>query len=102
MRVVMMPFLFAMVATAAPLPAQETPPPTRWDVKEARGATRQIDFTTTEGTDMSVDISPDGRWLIFDLLAHVYRVPVNGGTAESLTQNSGVALNYHPRISPDG
>ena len=25
-----------------------------------------------------------------------------GGAAESLTQESGVAVNYHPRISPDG
>src|SRR5262249_24128428 len=33
---------------------------------------------------------------------HVYRVPSTGGQAESLTQSSGVALNFHPRFSPDG
>lgn len=76
--------------------------PARWDVKEARGTTRQIDFTTSEGTEISVDLSPDGQWLVFDLLAHIYRLPIAGGSAEVLTQNSGVALNYHPRISPDG
>ena len=82
------------------LAAQETD--TAWDVTSARGETRVIDFTTEEGTFMSVDLSPDGRWIAFDLLAHVYRVPVDGGTAEPLTQESGVALNYHPRYSPDG
>ena len=50
---------------------------------------------------MSVDVSPDGQYVIFDLLAHVYRVPVAGGAAECLTADSGVALNFHPRYSPD-
>ena len=34
-----------------------------WDVTQARGQTREIDFTTSEGTWMSVDISPDGKYL---------------------------------------
>jgi Tol biopolymer transport system component len=82
---------------ATPIAAQE-----RWDVTQARGKTRQIEFTTTEGTWMSADVTPDGKWVVFDLLAHIYRVPITGGTAECLTQNSGVALNFQPRISPDG
>ncbi len=73
-----------------------------WDVTLARGQTRDIDFTTSEGTWMSVDLSPDRTWIVFDLLGHVYRMPSAGGTATSLTQNSGVALNFQPRISPDG
>lgn len=77
-------------------------PQHEWDVTLARGQTREIAFTTTEGTWMSVDISPDGRWIVFDLLGHIYRMPAGGGEAECLTQNSGVALNYQPRISPDG
>ena len=40
--------------------------------------------------------------IVFDLLGHVYRVAASGGTAEALTQSSGVAVNYQPRISPDG
>ena len=74
----------------------------QWDVTLARGKTRDIDFTTNEGTWTSVDISPDGQWVAFDLLGHIYRMPVSGGEATVLTQNSGVALNFHPRISPDG
>jgi Tol biopolymer transport system component len=74
----------------------------RWDVTQPRGTTRDIDFTTSEGTWMSVDISADGSWLVFDLLGHVYRMPSSGGPATVLTQNTGVALNMQPRISPDG
>ena len=73
-----------------------------WDVTLARGKTRDIDFTTSEGTWTSVDISADGSWIAFDLLGHVYRMPAAGGEATVLTQNSGVALNFQPRISPDG
>lgn len=73
-----------------------------WDVTVPRGSTRTIDFTTSEGTWMSVDVSPDGRWIVFDLLGHVYRMPSGGGTAESLTQESGIAVNFQPRYSPDG
>ena len=51
---------------------------------------------------MSVDASPDGRWIVFDLLGHIYRMPAGGGPAQCLTQGSGVALNMHPRFSPDG
>jgi Tol biopolymer transport system component len=73
-----------------------------WDTTLARGATRDIAFATTEGTWMSIDISADGRWLVFDLLGHVYRMTADGGRAECLTQDTGVALNFHPRFSPDG
>ena len=73
-----------------------------WDVTQARGDTYEIDFTTEEGPWMSVDISADGAWVVFDLLGHVYRVPAGGGDAENLTEDSGIALNFHPRYSPDG
>ncbi|MGE0552143.1 MAG: amidohydrolase family protein [Gemmatimonadales bacterium] len=73
-----------------------------WDVTRARGRTRVVEFSTDEGTWMSVDISADGRWIVFDLLAHIYRVPATGGAAECLSCGSGAALNYQPRYSPDG
>ena len=88
------------LAFSQPLAAQESVG--GWDATRPRGKTREISFNTTEGTWMSVDISPDGRWILFDLLGHVYRVPSSGGEAECLTQSSGIALNYHPRFSPDG
>jgi len=89
----------ALVMAAGPVLAQSG---SDWKVTEPRGKTRVIDFTVDQGTYMSVDPSPDGRWIVFDLLGHVYRIPAAGGTAENLTAGSGIALNYHPRVSPDG
>lgn len=94
------------VALLAALACRPTAPADRIDptvtLDPPGGATRIIEFTTDEGTGMSVDVSPDGSWLAFDLLGHVYRVPIAGGAATALTQNSGPALNFHPAISPDG
>lgn len=89
-------------APAVALQAQEQDADAGWDVTAARGATVEVDFTTDEGTWMSVDPSPDGRWIAFDLLGHVYRMPMAGGDAELLTRDAGVSVNYHPRYSPDG
>lgn len=74
----------------------------KWDITEPRGETREISFTTDEGTWMSLDISPDSKWLYFDLMGHIYRMPSKGGKAENLTDSTGIALNFHPSISPDG
>src|SRR5258708_33166968 len=95
----------AGVARAQEKPAAEksaAEKATEWDTTKARGQTREIDFDTSEGTRMSVDVSPDGKWMVFDLLGHVYRMPAAGGKAECLTQDTGVALNFNPRFSPDG
>ena len=84
------------------LAGQESSPSGEWDVTLPRGQTRSIDFETSEGTWTSLDVSPDGRWVVFDLLAHVYRIPIGGGEAELLTRDAGVSTNYHPKYSPDG
>jgi Tol biopolymer transport system component len=89
-----------LALVAAPGAHSQTNP--EWDVTAARGTPRTIDFTTDQGTWMSVDVSPDSRWIIFDHLGHIYRVPMSGGDAELLTRGSGIALNFHPRYSPDG
>ena len=104
MRIPLALVFLAVSATpaSAQTPAQPATQAPTWDVTLARGKTRDIDFTTDEGTWMSVDISPDGTWIVFDLLGHVYRMSAAGGEATALTQPSGVALNYQPRISPDG
>jgi Tol biopolymer transport system component len=88
----------ALAAAARAVPQQAA----EWDVRVPRGAVREIDFVTDQGTWMSVDLSPDGAWIVFDLLGHIYRVPSKGGDAELLTGDSGIAINFHPRYSPDG
>jgi Tol biopolymer transport system component len=62
--------------------------------------TRPLKFTTDEGTWMSVDVSPDGRTLVFDLLGDLYTLPITGGTATRIT--SGQAFDAMPSFSPDG
>ncbi len=61
---------------------------------------RTIAFSTTEGTWLSLDVSPDGRTLIFELLGDVYAMPVTGGTARAILD--GRAFQSQPRFSPDG
>ena len=61
---------------------------------------RPLKFTTEEGTWLSVDVSPDGRTLVFDLLGDLYTMPVAGGAATRIT--SGMAFDAQPRFSPDG
>lgn len=61
---------------------------------------RQIRFTTDHATWMSLDVSPDGRTLVFDLLGDLYLLPIEGGPARRFT--SGLAYDAQPRFSPDG
>jgi Tol biopolymer transport system component len=61
---------------------------------------RSIQFTTTEATWTSLDVSPDGKTIVFDLMGDLYTVPMSGGQATQLTR--GIAFDTHPRYSPDG
>lgn len=63
-------------------------------------AERTISFNTKEGTWLSVDISPDGQTIIFDMLGDIYTMPVTGGKATRITD--GMAYDTHPKYSPDG
>ncbi len=63
-------------------------------------ALRTIEFETTEVTAADVALSPDGQWLIFTILGHLFRLPVEGGTAEQLT--FGPYYDSEPVFSPDG
>ena len=61
---------------------------------------RVIEIETDEGTWMSVDVSPDGKTVVFDLLGDIYVVPIEGGKAKQLTK--GMAWDSQPTFSPDG
>lgn len=83
----------------APLTKTSTIPP-KWDVANYPGPTFEIKIDTTEGTWMGVDVSPDGKTVVFDLLGDLYLLPIGGGAARALT--SGAAWDMQPRFSPDG
>ncbi len=99
--------LFALLAFTAPLAAQDTTADSEpaekkatWDVAEPFGPAETVSFSTTEGTWMSVDVSPDGRTIVFDLLGDIYSLPITGGKATPLT--NGPAWDVQPTYSPDG
>ena len=57
-------------------------------------------FTTSEGTWMNLDVSPDGKTIVFDMLGDIYSLPITGGKAKVL--RSGIPFEVQPRFSPDG
>ena len=63
-------------------------------------ASRMFDLKTSEGTWTSVDISPDGKTIIFDMMGDLYTIPAEGGKATQITR--GLAFDQQPRFSPDG
>ena len=62
--------------------------------------TRKVEFDTHEGTWISLDVSPDGNTIVFELLGDLYTIPVAGGTATRIT--SGPAFDSQPRYAHDG
>jgi Tol biopolymer transport system component len=61
---------------------------------------RNVEFTTDQGSWLSLDVSPDGKTILFELVGDLYTVPFTGGEAHKLT--TGMAFNSQPRYSPDG
>lgn len=72
----------------------------KWDVTNPPGPKSTINIDVTEGTWMSLDVSPDGKTIAFDLLGDIYTMPATGGTATNIS--SGFAWEMQPRFSPDG
>ena len=87
-----------------PVPKDSTgkaePEAPKWDVNDPPGEEQEVKLDVREGTWMAIDVSPDGRELVFDLLGDLYLLPIAGGEARALTQ--GMAWDMQPRFSPDG
>jgi Tol biopolymer transport system component/imidazolonepropionase-like amidohydrolase len=74
--------------------------PEKWDVNNPPGEYKEIEITTTEGTWMNLDVSPDGKTIAFDMLGDIYTLPIEGGEAKLI--RGGHAYEVQPRFSPDG
>ena len=61
---------------------------------------RTIEFTTDQGSWVSLDVSPDGKTIVFDLLGDLYTLPIAGGEARAIV--TGLSFDGQPRYSPDG
>lgn len=102
-------FLFAVLAISTSTSAQnkkrkknkdkETP---SWNVANPSGsiAYKAHNFSTNEGTWMNLDVSPDGKTIVFDLLGDIYTLPIEGGKATAI--RTGIPFEIQPRFSPDG
>lgn len=71
-----------------------------WDVEQPKVASRSQTIDVKTGTWMSLDLSPDGKKIVFDLLGDLYVMPIKGGEAKALTNT--LAWDMQPRFSPDG
>ena len=96
--------LALVLATPVFLPAQERPQGQDETQKPAEGfslkTAETIEFTTDEVTWMQVDVSPDGRTIVFDLLGDLYTMPIAGGEATRII--GGLSFESQPTWSPDG
>jgi Tol biopolymer transport system component len=63
-------------------------------------AGRKIKVKTTEGSWMSLDVSPDGKTIVFDFLGDLYLLPFTGGKAKPFLRE--MSFESHPKFSPDG
>ncbi|MBX7153098.1 amidohydrolase family protein [bacterium] len=72
----------------------------KWDVENPGYELNEINFTTNEGTWMNLDVSPDGKDIVFDMLGDIYIMPISGGEAKLL--RGGLSFEVQPRFSPDG
>ena len=72
----------------------------KWNVENPPGPSKKVTLTLNEGTWMDLDVSPDGKTIVFDLLGDIYSMPVTGGKAALLA--GGKAWEVQPRFSPDG
>jgi Tol biopolymer transport system component/imidazolonepropionase-like amidohydrolase len=72
----------------------------KWDVNARHGPGHEARIDTHSGTWMSLDVSPDGREIAFDLLGDIYVMPITGGEARPIA--TGNAWEMQPRYSPNG
>ena len=75
---------------------------TKWDISNPEGNWnfKDVPLNTNEGTWMNLDVSPDGKQIVFDLLGDIFIMPVTGGKAKVLRQ--GLPFEVQPKFSPDG
>jgi imidazolonepropionase-like amidohydrolase/Tol biopolymer transport system component len=72
----------------------------KWDIEKYQGPTKNFSIDTDEGTWMNLDVSGDGKDIVFDLLGDIYSMPITGGSAVLLS--GGIAWDIQPRFSPNG
>lgn len=78
----------------------ETAAEPEWDVLNPPFDLTEVTINTEQTTWSSLSVSPDGSYMVFDMLGDIYKVDTQGGKAQALTADFG--WNIEPAISPDG
>lgn len=91
-----MRYLLAIALLSVTLLAEDE----KWDVTQHKGESKEISYTVDNGTWMNLDVSPDGKNIIFDMLGDIYAMPITGGKATPIL--TGLAWECQPKFSPDG
>jgi len=94
--------LATLFITCQAFAQQKEDKPKNWDVNNPHEnwLYNTFQLNTDEGTWMNLDVSPDGKTIVFDLLGNIYKMPISGGTTTVL--RSGLAYEVQPRFSPNG
>ncbi|MFD2586967.1 amidohydrolase family protein [Croceitalea marina] len=94
--------LLVLLTSISLLAQEEKKKDKKWDVTNPGESFNFKDYplSTDEGTWMNIDVSPDGKTIVFDLLGDIYKMPITGGKATAL--RSGIPFEVQPRFSPDG
>jgi len=99
---------FLLLASAALLPATAFAQDAadgdkkdeKWDVMAPHSPGQQVPIDTRTGTWMSLDVSPTGQEIVFDMLGDIYLLPISGGEATPIA--TGNQWDMQPVFSPDG
>ncbi|MFN7827199.1 MAG: amidohydrolase family protein [Acidobacteriota bacterium] len=97
------PLLLAGAAIQQPVaPAKEEKPAPKKEelILKPAGPEARVSFTTDEGTWLSLDVSPDGKTIVFDMLGDIYTLPIEGGAAKRIIGE--MSFESQPKFSPDG
>src|SRR5271168_3515502 len=95
-----MKILVALILAAASLASQVRLEAQRPADRLPLKAERHLRFDESQGTWMSLDISPDGKTIAFELLGDLYEMPIRGGEARCIA--CGLPFDSQPVYSPDG
>src|SRR5213594_642255 len=97
------PALFMVLLATALLPREQEKEEKKEEKKEEGLPLKpegKVEFITDEGTWMSLDVSPDARTILFELLGDIYAVSLAGGEARRIIGE--FSFDSQPRFSPDG
>ena len=89
-----------LLGSTAALAETEKSDKESWDVLNPPFKLNSVEINTSETSWSSLDVAPNGKYMVFDMLGDIYKVDLKGGQATPLTQD--FAWNLHPTISPDG